>query len=47
VNRLGSTAGEVCGGSLPGARFCDGGGVARPGRGSGIRGVGPIWPEGA
>jgi hypothetical protein len=33
VNRSGSTAGEVCGGSLPGSRFCDGGVVAKHGRG--------------
>jgi hypothetical protein len=32
-NRSGSTAGEVRGGSPPGARFCDGGVVARHGRG--------------
>jgi hypothetical protein len=33
VNRSGSTAGEVRGGSPPGSRFCDGGVVARHGRG--------------
>jgi hypothetical protein len=33
ANRSGSTAGEVRGGSPPGARFCDGGEVARHGRG--------------
>jgi hypothetical protein len=33
VNRSGSTAGEVHGGSPPGARFCDGGVAARHGRG--------------
>jgi hypothetical protein len=47
VNRSGSTVGEVRGGSPPRAQFCDGGVAARPGRGSGITGVGPIWPEGA
>jgi hypothetical protein len=33
ANRSGSTTGEVCGGSPPGARFCDRGVVARHGRG--------------
>jgi hypothetical protein len=33
ANRSGSTAGEVRGGSPPGARFCDGGVMARHGRG--------------
>jgi hypothetical protein len=47
ANRSGSTAGEVRGGSPPGARFCDGGEVARHGRGSGIMVEGPIWLEGA
>jgi hypothetical protein len=33
ANRSGLTAGEVRGGSPPGPRFCDGGVVARHGRG--------------
>jgi hypothetical protein len=33
ANRSSSTVGEVHGGSPPGARFCDGGEVARHGRG--------------
>jgi hypothetical protein len=31
------TTGEVCSGSLPGSRFCDGGVVARHGQGRGSR----------
>jgi hypothetical protein len=33
ANRSGSTAGEVCGGSSPGAWFCNDGAVARHERG--------------